>query len=499
MNDAPHFGQGNGTTHDDFAPVWDAVCEANPILIEHITGPTRHDAIGLDQIIRAFHAHAVRLHRGEAFRPDLLLAMFERFPKGAFASRVGTEIFARDVAQLCQRCIDEARERRRKEAEEAAALGIWDAGDDHDTPPPRGWLLGAIFCRQFMSSLLADGGVGKTAVRLVQLISLAIGRSLTGEHVFQRCRVLILSLEDSRDELRRRVKAVLRHFNLSPADVKGFLFLGAPKGIRLAEMKDNSPVIGPLKVYLENAIRTHRLDIISLDPFVKTHALPENSNDAIDWVCTIAAEMAIEHDIAFDSPHHTSKGLNATPGDANRGRGATAQKDAGRLVYTLTPMSTEEAKEFSVPEAERRSLIRMDNAKVNIAPPSTEAKWFRLVSVPLDNATPQYPKGDHIQVAEPWTPPKTWEGLHHPLLNIILDDIEAGMENGRRYSNGSAATDRAAWRVVQNHASEKSEKQCRDIIAAWLRSGTLFTADYDDPVTRKTASGLRVNAAKRPS
>jgi hypothetical protein len=40
-----------------------------------------------------------------------------------------------------------------------------------------------------------------------------------------------------------------------------------------------------------------------------------------------------------------------------------------------------------------------------------------LVSVPLGNATPQYPNGDHIQTVEPWTPPKTWEGLHHPLFS----------------------------------------------------------------------------------
>src|SRR4029078_2329968 len=79
-------------------------------------------------------------------------------------------------------------------------LGEWDAGDDVDIPPPRGWLLGNIFCRGFMSSLLADGGGGKTALRYAQLLSLAIGRSLTGDHVFQRCRVLIVSLEDDRDE-----------------------------------------------------------------------------------------------------------------------------------------------------------------------------------------------------------------------------------------------------------------------------------------------------------
>src|SRR3954454_13984233 len=91
-----------------------------------------------------------------------------------------------------------------------AALDIWDGGEDDYHIPPRGWLLGTVFCRRFLSSLLADGGVGKTATRIAQLISLAIGRSLTGEHVFLRCRVLIISLEDDRDELRRRVYAVMR-------------------------------------------------------------------------------------------------------------------------------------------------------------------------------------------------------------------------------------------------------------------------------------------------
>jgi len=60
-------------------------------------------------------------------------------------------------------------------------LGEVDAGDVIGKPPPREWLLGNIFARTFMSSLLADGGVGKTALRLAQLMSLAIGRSLTGE------------------------------------------------------------------------------------------------------------------------------------------------------------------------------------------------------------------------------------------------------------------------------------------------------------------------------
>ena len=90
---------------------------------------------------------------------------------------------------------------------DAAELGEWDAGDDSAPIPPRGWLLGNIFCRGFVSSLIAEGGAGKTALRTAQALALTSGRPITGEHVFQRCRVLIVSLEDDMDELRRRPAA----------------------------------------------------------------------------------------------------------------------------------------------------------------------------------------------------------------------------------------------------------------------------------------------------
>jgi len=107
-------------------------------------------------------------------------------------------------------------------------LGEWDAGDDTEMPPPRAWLLGTVFARGFMSSLLAEGGTGKTALRYAQLVSLAIGYSLTGDWVFQRCRVLIISLEDDDKELRRRIAAVLLHHKINRSELKGWLFLATP-------------------------------------------------------------------------------------------------------------------------------------------------------------------------------------------------------------------------------------------------------------------------------
>jgi AAA domain len=380
-------------------------------------------------------------------------------------------------------------------------LGEWDAGDDLEDIPPRGWLLGNIFCRRFVSSLLADGGVGKTALRYAQFMSLATGRKLTGEHVFQRGRVLIVSLEDDVHELRRRIRAARLHHQIEQRELKGWLFLAAPgkAGGKLMELdKNGRPITAGLTAKLAHTIAERQIDIIGLDPFVKSHKVGENDNSAIDEVVEILADLAVKYDIAVDVPHHTAKG-QADPGNANRGRGASAMKDAARLVYTLSPMTEEEGQRFGLAETERRLLVRMDSGKVNIAPPMAEAKWFKLVGVPLGNGTDLYPNGDEVQTVEPWTPPDTWAGLSSPLLNQILTDIDAGMPDGNRYSDAPSATDRAAWPLVLKHAPAKTEAAARQVIRAWVKSGLLAHAEYENPATRKKVKGLRVDNAKRPS
>jgi hypothetical protein len=381
-----------------------------------------------------------------------------------------------------------------------AGLGEWDAGDDTELPQPRGWLLGNVFCRGFMSSLLGDGGIGKTALRYAQLLSLATGRSLTGEHVFQRCRVLIVSLEDDDKELRRRILAARLHHGIDQAELKGWLFLSAPGaagGKLMTADKAGRTVRGQLAANLEAVVAARGIDVVSLDPFVKAHSVDENSNSAIDDVVQVLTDLGAKYNIAVDAPHHVSKGLS-DPGNANRGRGASAMKDGGRLVYTLSGMSTDEAQAFGVPEKERRSLVRMDSGKVNITPPMAEAKWFRLVGVPLGNATEMYPNGDEVQTVEPWTPPDTWADLSCPLLNRILDEIDAGLPDGNRYTDAPNVETRAAWRIVAKHAPEKTEGQAREVIKAWVKNRVLVREDYENPTTRKPVKGLRLDPTKRP-
>jgi hypothetical protein len=236
---------------------------------------------------------------------------------------------------------------------------------------------------------------------------------------------------------------------------------------------------------------------VCFDPLIKTHDLPENDNNALERVIETLVAMSITYKIAVDSPHHMSKGPS-DPGNADKGRGGSAFKDGGRLVYTLNAMSEDEAKQFSIAADERRRYIRLDAGKVNLAA-SAKTRWFELIGVRIDNGTELYPHGDEIQVAVVWKPPETWADLSNYMLNTMLDDIEAGLPDGRRYSAAPPAKATAAWPVVKKHCSHKSEKQCREIIKTWVDNEVLYSEPYKNPVTREDAQGLRVNDAKRPS
>ena len=172
-------------------------------------------------------------------------------------------------------------------------------------------------------------------------------------------------------------------------------------------------------------------------------------------------------------------------------------KNAARLIYTLTAMSTEEAERFNVERGERRRLVRVDSGKVNLCP-GVAAQWFKMVGVELDNATDDYPNGDNVHTVEPWTPPDIWGGVDVAMQNRILDDIEAGMDFGVRYSDHNSAKEKAAWRVIQKHVPDKSEAAAKDIVREWVKSELLVRNEYDDPVERKPRKGLYVDDAKRP-
>jgi AAA domain/DnaB-like helicase N terminal domain len=383
-------------------------------------------------------------------------------------------------------------------------IKAWDAGDDPDPKelPPREWMMATQFCKQFISGVIGPGGVGKTSLRVLQFIAMAIGKDLTGHHVFRRCRVLIVGLEDSCTELQRRIAAARIHHRIPKEDLKGWLHyvtIEELKGMKLATMSPDGPQKGKLAAVLRRLIQTLNLDVVGIDPTIKAHELNENLNKEMDFVCDLLTEMAIEFSIAVDLSMHARKGPRE-PGDSDAGRGASSVRDGGRLIQTLTSMSEEEAKAFGIEPDDRCDYVRLDRGKVNIIRKAGAADWFRLADVPLNNGSEMYPNGDHVQTVEVWDPPETWAGLLYTALNAALDEIERGVigEGGNPNGAAGAAKDRAAWRIVKKHCPGKTDAQCREIIRTWVTNGVLTEREYDDHARREKCLGLYVNTARRP-
>jgi AAA domain-containing protein len=389
----------------------------------------------------------------------------------------------------------------------AAFPGLNSAGRNLDDPiPPRPWLLGSTFCRQVLSGLTGPGGVGKSALRLLQLITLALGLGhLVGERVYRRAKVLLVSFEDGEAEVRRRLRAACLHHDIVEADLNNWFYYWCPfPPLHFLDLnRDRDVVAGELGDKLKRIVKALDIGVVCVDPFVRSHGVQENSNGDIDQVASAFLQIGHECGCAVDYVHHHRKG-SAAAGDVDIVRGASALVDASRLVKTVTKMTKEEAKELGVDESERRSLIRLDDAKLNFAPPAAQTTWFRLVGVGIGNATDDYPAGDCVQTVELWSPVDVWKTVTAGVANRILDELEEVREpdepgqsvpRGRRYSRHSNAK-RPAWVVVQTHCGGFMRRQCQQVIETWVRNGVLLEGSYYDTEYCKRRNGLTV--AKRP-
>ena len=366
---------------------------------------------------------------------------------------------------------------------------------------PREWLYGTLLISRYISVLVSPGGVGKTAWSLAVGCSVACGKGLVGDYVHRQENVLFCFLEDPEDEFDRRIAACMIRHRLDEEDLAGRVFHlnGRDRRIVVAALDgDGMTVCYPDKPALINAIRARKIGLVVVDPFVNSHELDENSNPHINAAARAWAEIANETGCAVLLVHHTRKG--AVAGDADSGRGAIALVNAARSAFTLTAMSEDEAKELGVSDDVRRLHIRLDDAKANLAPPSAKARWYRLASIALGNARPDYPNGDNVQAIEKWEPPDIWRDLSVADCNAALDAIAEGPGGGRRYTAsraGQGGGARWAGRVLTRMFCLNDEQAAR-IIKTWVRNGVLEEGTYTDPDTRKSVSCVLVNNSRRP-
>ena len=90
---------------------------------------------------------------------------------------------------------------------------------------PREWVYRPFCIRKFAGSTVATGGAGKSSLLLVETVAMASGKNLLGIDPEPGLKVWYWNGEDPQDELQRRVQAILKHYQVTAADINGRLFV----------------------------------------------------------------------------------------------------------------------------------------------------------------------------------------------------------------------------------------------------------------------------------
>ena len=156
------------------------------------------------------------------------------------------------------------------------------------------------------------GAAGKSSLAVVEALAMASGKELLGLKVPGQLRVLLINLEDNRNAMDKRIAAAMKHHRLTVEDIGGRLFTKAKGEIvfKIAEqsgagsIERNDAFIDKLL----GIVKSNNIDVISIDPFVSTHAVNENDNSAIRDVIECYDYIAEQGNCAVHLWHHTRKG-----------------------------------------------------------------------------------------------------------------------------------------------------------------------------------------------
>ena len=263
------------------------------------------------------------------------------------------------------------------------------------------------------------------------------GRPLLGIRPANPLRVWYWNGEDPLEETERRIAAACLHFRIAPEELGGlFIDSGRTTEIVIAEQtRSGFSITRPVAEALTETMRKNRIDVSILDPFVSTHRVTENDNNAIDAVAKQFGKIADATNSAIELVHHVRKtgGAKVTVED---GRGAVALLAAARSARVLNAMTGDEAAKAGVKTPRR--FFSVENGKANMAPPPEKADWYQLVSVALGNRDGGLlDNGDQVAVVTPWTFPDVMDGIGGSEVERAFAAISAG-----RWRKNSQST---AW------------------------------------------------------
>jgi hypothetical protein len=357
---------------------------------------------------------------------------------------------------------------------------------DPATIKRREWLYGFELRRRQVSAIIAPGAAGKTTFQVGRAICMATGKSFFGHRSWEGpLNVWLWNLEDEQEEVEKIVHAFLKLWNIHPDDLDGRLFLNGADSAGASSFKiavesdfGGFKIQRPVVEALTEELRAKKIDYLGVDPFVSSHAVDENKNQAIDAVAKEWLSVAREADCAISLAHHLRK-TSSVEFTAQDARGAGAMINAARSCLIFQRMSAEEAKTLQVPACDRKSYFKVYDDKNNKAPPAAKAEWYQFQSIGLGNAgVGSDGPEDQIGALQRWNAPDLFAGVTARQLLNIQEAINNDPDNCRKHSASNRwVGKKIAWVLDMNIDNEGDVERIKEMLKAWLDTGALRTVE----------------------
>lgn len=346
--------------------------------------------------------------------------------------------------------------------------------------PRRPKLYGDHLFRKFVSLLVSPGGIGKSSLALVESLAMASGRALLVDdkpkHPEQPLTVWYWNGEDPQEETQRRVVAAAKHHNLTPEDIGPRLYTdtGREQTITLGQIARGEITLDEsLFEALEAEIIERAIDVFIIDPFVSSHRMGENDNNAIDAIVKRLNKLADRCNCAVEIVHHVRKPSSGSKEqtDVNDARGASALLGGVRSARVLNVMSEEIADLARIDQKDRFSYFSVTNGKSNMTKRSGDAKWRHLADFDLCNGP--VGESDHVGVVEYFEIPDALSHIPANAVEIALD-VASKFDHGRLSSKSPDWFGYLVGPQLGIDAENKANKETlRLLISKWIESGVL--------------------------
>ena len=266
------------------------------------------------------------------------------------------------------------------------------------------------------------------------------------------------------------------------------------KVVIATQNRNGTTIAVPVVEALIQTIRDNQIDVVMIDPFISSHQVPENDNNAIDAVAKTWTMIADVTNTAIDLAHHTRKtgGAEVTVED---GRGAVALLNAVRPARVLNVMTEDEAAKAGVTDGRRSAISGSPTARTIWRCRSTSWTGSARSRSILGNGDPNDPpdQGDDMGVVTKWEWPNAMEGVSDEDFEKVKAAIRAGEwrhNNQAKDWVGHAVAKALGLGDVRHKGLDRT--RVTTLVNTWIYKGVLVVVELQDPITRKPKEYVEV-------